>query len=208
MINMSFLITVKNEIDELQKLISFIKPYIMIDDQLIVLLDSNNDGLVEKYLNDNNININKYFLNEDFASFKNYGISLCKKQYIFHLDADEFPTEYIMENIKQIIETNNYPECIWFPRINIVNGITEEWTIKFRYSINQYGWINYPDYQQRVFLNNDNIKWKNKVHERLQDYKTELILPHDFNIAEYIAIKHIKSLDKQIKQNNYYSNIK
>ena len=61
----------------------------------------------------------------------------------------------------------------------------------------------FPDYQGRLYKNLDNIKWQNKVHERISGHKTEAHLPAE----EEWALYHIKDILRQREQNNYYATI-
>ena len=171
-------------------------------------MDMPHDIELEKFLKkQNDINLYEYPLNNDFAQFKNYGTSKCKNDYIFNLDADEFPPQYLLENMHLIIEQND-AEVIWLPRINIVEGMTPEIAPQFGFQLNEQGWINFPDNQQRCYKNDfPRIHWINKVHERLTGYKTHAFLPHDIETAEHLAIKHIKTLERQIQQNQKYAEI-
>jgi hypothetical protein len=60
-----------------------------------------------------------------------------------------------------------------------------------------------PDYQTRLFRNNVNITWQGKVHERIVGFKTMAQLPAE----EEWALYHIKDIERQRKQNNFYSNL-
>lgn len=64
--------------------------------------------------------------------------------------------------------------------------------------------INWCDPQMRLFRLNKGIKWKNKVHEVLEGQSTFSILPYD---TEDFCLYHIKSIEKQEKQNNFYETI-
>jgi len=63
--------------------------------------------------------------------------------------------------------------------------------------------INWCDYQWRIYKNNDNIKWVNKVHERLEGFKTYATLPAEEDWSLY----HPKTIQKQEKQNSYYQTL-
>ena len=43
---------------------------------------------------------------------------------------------------------------------------------KWQWKVNEQGWVNWPDYQWRIWKNIKRIKWKNKVHEVLEGHKT------------------------------------
>ena len=52
------------------------------------------------------------------------------------------------------------------PRVNTVEGLTQEHINKWRWNVNENGWINWPDYQTRinkiVLKLNGKIKYMNK----------------------------------------------
>jgi hypothetical protein len=51
--------------------------------------------------------------------------------------------------------------------------------------------------------NNSSIKWKNKVHERLDGFKTYSTLP----AQDEFCLLHPKTIKKQEKQNNFYNTL-
>ena len=69
--------------------------------------------------------------------------------------------------------------------------------------MNEKGWVNFPDYQGRVWRNRPNIRWKNKVHEVLEGYKDYSFFPREEDFCFY----HPKDIDRQEKQNEFYSKI-
>jgi hypothetical protein len=56
----------------------------------------------------------------------------------------------------------------------------------------------------RLFKLNKGIKWKNKVHEVLEGQTTLSTLPYD---TEDLCLYHIKLIEKQEKQNNFYNTL-
>jgi hypothetical protein len=68
---------------------------------------------------------------------------------------------------------------------------------------NEKNYINFPDPQQRIWKNDSQIKYEGKVHERLVGYKYFSKLP----FTEDFCLIHVKSFDKQVKQNSFYSTI-
>ena len=127
---------------------------------------------------------------------------MCKGDYIFHLDADEYPHETLMEQLPTILEANEV-DLIWIPRVNTVENLTDEGANKWGWRVTEKGWVNYPDYQARVFRNTDDIKWVRPVHEYISGCKTYAHLPP----YEELSLYHPKTLDKQIKQNKFYEGI-
>jgi len=204
----SYAITVCNEFIEIQRLVAFLLEYKEDQDEIIILYDSNNgDEKIEEYLRAKSVNStfswHKGSFEGHFANWKNKLTSYCSGDYIFQIDADEIPNEVLLSNIKGIIESNPTNEVFLVPRINTVEGLTQEHVTKWRWNIDDEGRVNWPDYQWRIWKNKPEIKWVNKVHERLEGFKTYAALPayHD------LALLHPKTIDRQEKQNSYYDTL-
>jgi hypothetical protein len=141
-------------------------------------------------------------LNKDFASFKNNLSKHCTKDYIFQIDADEYPHLYLIELLPQILEHNPI-DVFLVPRINTVEGLTTQHISQWGWNVNDKGWVNFPDYQWRIWKNTPNIKWINKVHERLDGFQTYSPLPQ---MEEY-CLYHPKDIKRQEKQNQFYNTL-
>lgn len=203
----SYAITVKDELQELKTLLKLLLKYKGEEDEIIVVQDITfNDESIKEFLsNQDNIKKFTFAFENDFSKLKNFMNSLCSEQWIFNIDADELPHESLLENIHAILEQNGNIDAIWIPRINIVNGITEEHIKKWGWTINEKGWINWPnDSQCRIYKNSGKIYWHKPVHEQLTgEIKNIGKLPD----VEELSIYHIKSIEKQEKQNSFYLTI-
>ena len=73
----------------------------------------------------------------------------------------------------------------------------------WNWRVNERGWINYPDPQQRIYKNAKHIKWEKPVHERLVGAKVDTGLPQEEEWSYY----HPKTIVKQEKQNEKYAEI-
>ena len=203
----SYAITVCNEETEIQRLVTFLLKHKQLQDEIVITYDANNGSTgVEEYLRSHSVNgefnWHSYEFDGNFSDLKNHTKLMCSGDYIFHLDADEIPHEVLMEQIHTILEMNDV-DLVWIPRVNTVEGLTEEWANKWGWRVTEKGWVNYPDYQSRVFRNNDEIFWQNKVHERIVGTKTYAHLPPH----EELSLYHPKTIEKQIKQNTYYEGL-
>jgi glycosyltransferase involved in cell wall biosynthesis len=203
--SISYAITACNEHVELERLLQQLTEYIRPEDEIIVQIDSMNTtnevmAVLAKY-HDKINNPISFTLMGDFASFKNNLKSNCTKDYIFQIDADEYLSEELMLYIAEILELNPDIDLYVVPRINTVKGLTSEHINKWGWYINENGWINYPDYQTRILKNIPEIKWINKVHERLVGAKEIVSLPEGYDLI------HPKTIEKQEKQNNYYNTL-
>ena len=205
----SYAIPVKYELHQLQHLITHLSDNKKFDDEIVILYDSENGHeYVEEYLRSHSVNSEYRWyerkLNDNFAEQKNYLNKLCKGDWIFQIDCDEYPDEELLENIHSIIEANGSDlELLYVPRINTVKGITREHIDKWNWYQNESGWINFPDYQSRIYKNDPKIKWVNKVHERIDGFTGFAKLPP---LPEY-CLWHEKSIERQEFQNKFYNTI-
>ena len=204
----SYAITVCNELKEITELTNFLQSRIEEEDEIIIQYDTNG---VTKEVSDfltifGEINkqtkIVSFPLNKDFATFKNNLKKNCSGDYIFQIDADEIPTEYLMQNLKTILESNNV-DIVFVPRVNTVNGLTEAHIQGWGWRVNEKGWVNFPDYQTRIYKNTTDVEWFGKVHERISGYNTFANFPAE----EKFSLYHHKQIERQEKQNNFYNNI-
>lgn len=206
--NISYAITVCNELDEIKRLLPFLIEKKSVHDEIVMLYDERNGSQdVLDYLLPYNVRPNvqvwRNFFDNDFATAKNRLNGYCKNPWIFQLDADEMISEFLVEYIGGILESNSEADIIYVPRINIVNGITEQHVKMWNWNLNDKGWINFPDYQGRIYRNNPNIKWHGKVHEKIVG-ATGLA---QFPLEEEYCIMHVKDISRQEKQNKLYQNI-
>jgi len=204
----SYAITVCNELNEVQKLISLLQENKRNEDEIVVLYDSTNGSKsVEEYLRAQNVTKtsfiwHSYKFDGHFANLKNHLTSLCSGDYIFQIDADELVEKYFIDLLPQVLGQNDV-DVILVPRINTVEGLTPEHIQKWGWRVDENNWINFPDFQWRIYKNHPNIKWKNKVHEVLEGYET---LSHFPQSPEW-CILHPKTIERQEKQNNYYNTL-
>ena len=207
----SYGITVHNEADELNRLLEILIHKTDKEDEIVICDDYSDDetqfviqSWVQQYGHDDMkvIKVYQRKLEGDFSAQKNSVIENSSGDYIFHLDADEYPHEILLKQIKQILEINDV-DLVWLPRVNTVEGLTDEWANRWGWRVTENGWVNYPDYQSRVFKNSEDIRWHNKVHERIFGAKTYAHLPPQ----EELSLYHPKTIDKQIQQNKFYEGI-
>ena len=210
MINITYAITVCNELEEITKLIDFLKDKIEKEDEILIQYDEDSaSDAIKNYLkiisqlHNTNIKVIGFPLNNDFASYKNNLKTHAKGIFIFQIDADETPSEYLMENIHEFIEYNKDVDLFFVPRINTVEGLTTEHIKKWKWNVNDAGWINFPDYQTRLYRRTSEIEWQGKVHERIIGYNTLSVLPSE----EQYCLYHHKQIDRQEKQNALYDTI-
>ena len=204
----SYAITVCNEFVEIQRLIPFLLEYKRHEDEIIILYDSKGGTEpVEEYLRSHSVN-GEFMWHKDsfeghFADWKNKLTTYCDGDYIFQIDADEMITEVLIGNLPTILEGNPDNEVFLVPRVNTVSGLTQEHITKWRWNVDEEDRVNWPDYQWRIWKNEPEMKWVNKVHEKLEGFKTYAPIPafHD------LALQHPKMIERQEKQNAYYNTL-
>jgi glycosyltransferase involved in cell wall biosynthesis len=208
----SYAIPVCNEYIELEKLLSFLIKYIDENDEIIVQCDQGNTTPeVYKVLDSfkapvelkDPLKVIEFPLNGHFSNFKNNLKENCLGDWIFQIDADELPHESLITNLKELLKLNTNTEMLLVPRVNTVEGLTQEHINKWRWNINEKGWVNWPDYQTRIIQNNKKIKWQNKVHEQIIGISTQGALP----MEEEWCLYHPKNIKKQEMQNNFYNSL-
>ena len=202
----SYGITVCNELEEASRLLNFLHQHKRSEDEICVLLDKPKASpeLLDQlyYWSSKDIIILKESTFQGhFADWKNELTRMCSGDFIFQIDADEIPNELLIENLHSVLENN--VDVILVPRVNLVDGITPQHIQAWGWKQNEKGWIQWPDFQWRIYKNTPKIKWKNKVHEILDGYKSYANLPE---MEEY-ALYHFKTIERQEKQNNYYNTL-
>jgi hypothetical protein len=205
----SYAITVCNELVEIQRLLPFLIENKRKQDEIVIFYDSNNGSKnVEDYLRAKSsetyaqFRFIHYYFDGHFANMKNALTEACLGDYIFQIDADEMPSLYLMQYLPLLFESNDV-EVLRVPRINTVKGLTQEHIQKWGWIVDGKGRVNWPDLQWRIYKRVPHIKWKNKVHEVLDGYKTHAILP----LEEHFALEHHKDIERQEKQNAYYETL-
>jgi len=207
--DISYTISVYNELEELKQLLSLLELSKTNKDEIVIVHTYRNEE--EKQTDNfkhikhlcNHVDVYKnYHFQDRFAELKNYLNGLATKDFIINFDADEFAATDTIKHWKQIIAESSH-DLYFVPRVNKVRDYTDEDVKKYNWNINSNGWINWPDYQPRIFKNNGNIKWQGDVHEQLTGYLDGAGLPAD----PRFAIIHNKGIDRQRKQNELYENI-
>ena len=196
-----------NETDSLEKLLDFLFENIKEKDHIIVVddySDAPTRKILSKYVESNQYDYYQHNLDGDFSKQHNYANSLVREEfdYIFCIDADEIPNKWLIENIHEILESNDV-DLIWLPRVNTVEGITEEHIQRWGWRVNEQGWVNFPDYQGRIYRNDKSIYWVNPVHEVVEGAKKVSHFPPQ----EEFCLYHPKDIERQEKQNELYENI-
>ena len=206
----SYAITVCNEHKELKKLLEFLFENKRPEDEVVVQKDNGNAteevwDVCERFETKQAVEYKHTAcpLNKNFAQYKNTLNKQCSGDWIFQIDADEIPNEYLIKSLPYILEANPDTEAYWVPRVNTVAGITESHIQKWGWRVDENSWVNFPDWQMRIYQNKETIYWIKPVHEQLKGYTKFANLPAE----EKFALYHPKDIGRQEKQNAFYDTI-
>ena len=211
----SYLVTCKNETLELLQLIENLKTHIDFvapNDEVVILDDFSNNEDTKKILakaKSYGFTVVQHSLNKNFSEHKNYGSKRCVGDYILQIDADEYLSQPLLNNIHEIIDSNPTVELYRVPRVNIVRGATDN-------DARNWGWhmtklpefgdlpiINWGngDYQSRIYKNSLRIQWHKPLHETIIGASIVTDLPKEVDYA----IIHDKTIERQRNQNMFYN---
>lgn len=138
-------ITVCNEHFELSRLIEKLTPFIRFKDQVLFLSDADNSTADVRYVIDKYIERHKNVefeikhvsvpLAKNFSKYKNSLMEFSTCDWIFQIDADEFPTDELLQALPGTLLENSDVEVILVPRINTVRGITQKHVDQWRWNV-------------------------------------------------------------------------
>lgn len=198
-------ITVADECFEFKRLINSLEPYVLPDEEIVILADQNKiTKEIEDFCELCGLKVNYFDFQKDFSAFKNTLFDLSTKDYLMQIDADEQIPPSLLNALRAVVQKGDI-DLLWIPRINVVRGATEEHVKKYNWEINEMGWEGFPDLQSRFVSTKGHIKWQNKVHEILQGANNQARLSN--SPIEHFCILHVKDIQKQEKQNDLYDTI-
>ena len=202
----SYAIPVCNEDKKLDRLLAQLLFHETPNMEVVVQCDQGNTSpevyrVLDKY--SAFIHVIEFPLKGNFAAFKNNLKKHCTGAWIFQIDADEYLSDSLIKNLPSILQTNPTVDLFLVPRINTVEGLTQEHINKWQWRVDEKGWVNFPDYQTRILQNSPKINWASKVHEVLTGHNNYVMLPAE----EAYCLYHPKGIERQERQNAYYAAI-
>lgn len=225
----SYAIPVCNEHLELERLLDQLNEWVDIHDQIVIQKDTDNVtaevvAVIDKFKENCKceLDVISFPLRNNFAEFKNHLKSFCRKDYVFQIDADETLGDSLLMDLPVLLHDNADTDLFFLPRINIVTGLTPEyaesqyWQVKsMEFPIGKHynePIVNFPDRQSRLFKNKPEIRWRNRVHEVITGHKTFIDMASGLHELDPDQIQswcllHVKSFDKQVKQNEKYKTL-
>lgn len=163
------------------------------------------DGFVRRYAN---IHLYQRALRKNFAAQRNFIAGKCLGRYIGRIDADETLPRYLIENLEKIVEDLEAGgfDAAMFPRINLLGeeadeSFRKEFVAAYdRFELNEKGWLNFPDYQIKLYRNTPSLKFRYIVHEILQGANRI----YEFPAEEKYALMHHKSPADYLNSIRFY----
>lgn len=206
----SYAILTHNEGEYISKLLNLLYENKTNQDEIVILDDFSTEDTTVKILEefkskaklDKNLIFKQRVFDGDDTQ-KNAVNTFCSGEYILQIDADELFLPEFIKMLPEMLEQNKEADLFLVPRINTVTGLTQEYIDKWKWQVNEKGWVNFPDYQTRLFRNREDIKWEGLLHSRIVGYKTSVMLP----TAELFCMLHPKEIERQTEQNDHYDRI-
>lgn len=209
----SFLITTHNE-PEVEILLQKLSERLQLNpqDEVVVVDDFSTDEAckqsLEKWSKVAGFSVHQHALAGDFSAHKNYGTDLCTKDYVFQIDADEYPARTLLDNVTYVLAENPTIDLFRVPRVNILRGLTAEVAKKWMWKLTnlpEFGdlpIINWErDYQSRIYRRTPEIRWTKKLHETITGHSQV----SQFPLYTDFALVHDKTIEKQEAQNEFYN---
>jgi glycosyltransferase involved in cell wall biosynthesis len=212
--SISFLITTKNEpthyVHNLFNILNEHRKQYP-EDEVVVVDDFSTDSdflaELEKAEKEFGFKVVKHALDLDFGAHKNFGTDQCKGDFVFQIDADEYPHSDLLSIVRELVESNPDVDVYALPRVNLVEGLTQDSAQKWGWHVSKLPEYPHPvinwnsgDYQRRLYRRTPLIRWVKRLHETLSGYRQEARLPKEVGYA----LIHHKSIERQENQNNFY----
>lgn len=199
---LSYLITCHNEDQCLDKLLTLLVNNLKDNHEIVVLDDYSDNPYTIEILNrhKDKISLHQRKLENHYGEQKNYGIEQCSGEWIFQIDADEYPTQGLLDNIDIILKSNDQNEVLWIPRLNMFHGVTDDDVRHWGWKLHE-GYVNFPDYQSRLFRRLPHIRYLRRLHEKVEGHKSYAFIPPQ----KEFALFHEKSIEKQRETNLRYN---
>lgn len=196
----SYLIFSHNETYTLNNLLIRILRYKNDSDEIILSDDFSTNKETQKIIDtySKNIKIVQYKLENGYSEKKNKALKHCDGEFIFAIDGDELPSETLLFNIKDIIQSNSDIEAFWIPRINDFIGVHNK-------IAKQWGWNLSPStsitHEKVIDINSDEYHFLKNNGYIVKDYdplKSYLIDNKTVNTITYKAVL-VNSYDPQCR---------
>ena len=166
-----------------------VAPYI-IDD--FVITDGGSTDKTLDIINEYDVKVINKKWEDNFEIQKNSSLEQANQEWRIWIDADETYEPLFWNQLSWYIRDGELRgvDCVNVPRINTVDDLTKEFADKQGWNLSYFDWVNYPDYQQRIFKSH--CKFAGRTHERIINVKKDAAL-----VGAHCL--HPKTLERQIK---------
>lgn len=159
-----------------------------------VVVDDRSKDKTEEILKELNIPYTYFTFRESFSEPVNKCIKQLDSEWILAIAADELLLQFDINEIRRVLSNTEDNDCYAFKRRDWRDlDMTQEWLGL------------YPDYQLRLFKNNDKIKFHGKVHESLIGYQK--ICWTDITIQHFALYKEKLNPDLLKQKRELYSKL-
>ena len=164
-----------------------VAPYITDD---FVITDGGSTDKTLDIINEYDVNLIHRKWADNFEIQKNNSLDAANQEWRVWIDADETYEPIFWNQLCWYIRDANSRsvDCVNVPRINTVDGVTTEFAEQNSWNLSYFNWVNYPDYQQRIFK--AHCKFAGRTHERIINVKKDAALVG-------VHCKHPKTLERQ-----------
>ena len=164
-----------------------VTPYITDD---FVITDGGSTDKTISIIEEYNANLIHRKWDDNFEIQKNTSLDAANHEWRIWIDADETYEPIFWNQLCWYIRdaNNRGVDCINVPRINTVEGITQEFADQQAWNLSYFNWVNYPDYQQRIFKSH--CRFAGRTHERIINVKKDAAIVG-------VHCNHPKTLERQ-----------
>ena len=161
--NYSIAMITYNDVDCIEETLKNVTPYIKND--FVVVDGGSTDGTLEILKSHKDITLLEKKWQDNFEIQKNFALDATTQEWRLLIDADEQYEHLFWNQLPwHIVQAEvNASNCVSVPRINIVDGLTKEMVEENGWILSHFNWINYPDYQQRLYKRS--CKYVGQTHE-------------------------------------------
>ena len=125
----------------------------------------------------------------DFSLIRNIAQSSAKSDWIIWLDGDEVLSEHGAKKIKQQLVCDSSADFFLLARVNFWKDLKHAFA--------------YPDSQYKLYRNNINLQWFNKIHEKIFDENNaqhrKRLKHSDVHVFHYAYVKTPEEIKKKMQ---------
>ena len=176
---------VKDEIELIEDYLDALMQWNSLGD--VVAVDTGStDGTLEILNAYPSVRLVSTFLDMDFSAARNFGLTYCTTEWVFQLDADERPSEGLLDWITMFIDSpdSQFHELVAIHRENLVDGHD----------------IGPNTHEQHIRLFRAHRRFQGRIHESLRRGVLERVVV----APPVLPILHHKTSARQERQNKLY----